>query len=191
MAITNQTQNTEKDTGTTKPVSFGVGVEVKVEKEEELDTLSVRQRAFLQNYLFNDEMRGNWTLAYAEAYGYDLNSIPDDDGVFDDEGKQTAPSSRTKAYNCCSAAASQLLRNFKIQEAKTAMLNEWMTEAIVDSKMFWHILYGKWEHSIQAIKEFNRLKGRITEKVDMSGNVEIQNFYSKILKRNDETLKQE
>ena len=69
-----------------------------------------------------------------------------------------APSTRTKAYNSCSNLASRLLRNVKIQDAKTKILNEAMTEAVVDSKMFWHILYGKGEHSIQAIKEFNRLK---------------------------------
>lgn len=77
-------------------------------------------------------------------------------------------SSRRKAYHSCGAAASRLLKNVKIQEAKTSILNAGMTEAVVDSKMFWHILYGKGEHSIQAIREFNRLKGRIKEKLELS-----------------------
>lgn len=191
MAITDQTPNTEKDTGTKKPVSFGVGAEIGIETEEVLETLTPRQRKFLENYLLNDEMRGNWAISYAEAYGHDLSTLPDDDEVRDDEWSIIVASSKTRAYNTCTVNASRLLRSAKIQEAKTTILNAGMTEAIVDSKMFWHILYGKGEHSIQAIKEFNRLKWRITEKVDMSGNVEIQNFYSKILKRNDETLKQE
>lgn len=59
MAITDQTPNTEKDTGTKKPVSFGVGAEIGIETEEVLETLTPRQRKFLENYLLNDEMRGN------------------------------------------------------------------------------------------------------------------------------------
>ena len=100
-------------------------------------------------------------------------------------------SSRRKAYHSCGAAASRLLKNVKIQEAKTSILNAGMTEAVVDSKMFWHILYGKGEHSIQAIREFNRLKGRIKEKLELSGDAAIQDFYSKILKRNDDSMKKE
>ncbi len=190
MAIGNQTPNTSKDTGT-KPVSFGVESEVKIERDEVLETLNPRQRKFLENYLLNDEMRGNATQSYLDAYGYDLMDYPDDDGVCDDEGKQVTRSSREKAYDMCATNASLLMRNHKIQEAKTAILNANMTEAIVDSKMFWHILYGKGEHSIQAIREFNRLKGRIKEKLELSGDAAIQDFYSKILKRNDDSMKKE
>lgn len=84
MAITNRTPNTDKDTGK-PPVSFGVGSEVKIETEEILEELTVKQRKFLENYLLNDEMRGNGTQSYAEAYGYDLDTFSDEDGVFDDE----------------------------------------------------------------------------------------------------------
>ena len=147
MAITNKTPNTEKDTGK-KPVSFDGGGEVSIDTEEILEELTVKQRKFLQNYILNDEMRGNGTLSYAEAYGYDLSTYPDDDGVYDDDGKQITPSSRTKAYNCCSNNASALLRNHRIQEAKTALLNKSMKEEIVDAEMFWLILYGKGEQKL-------------------------------------------
>ena len=190
MAITNQTPNTEKDTGK-KPVSFDGGVEIGIETEEVLETLTPRQRKFLENYLLNDEMRGNWVESYAEAYGYDFNTFKDDDAVYDDGWKQVALSSRQKAYQCCGAAASRLLKNVKIQEAKTAILNASMKEAIVDAEMFWLILYGKWEQKLWAIKEFNRLKGRIKDKMELSGDASIQAFYSQILKRNDESMKQE
>lgn len=84
MAIGNQTPNTSNDTGT-KPVSFGIGGEVTIEIEEVLEVLTPMQIRFLENYLLNDEMRGNGAISYADAYGYDLSNISDDDAVYNDE----------------------------------------------------------------------------------------------------------
>jgi hypothetical protein len=50
--------------------------------------LNVRQELFCMYYVMNDELRGNATLSYAEAYGYDLDDrekYPRDDAIYDDE----------------------------------------------------------------------------------------------------------
>lgn len=94
------------------------------DSEEVRDILSIKQENFLRFYIVNDELRGNATLSYAEAYGYDLDTL-DKTGKRDlKTGILLEPSEFTRAYNTCSQLASRLLRNVKVQRRRVEILNE-------------------------------------------------------------------
>ena len=81
--------------------------------------LNHRQALFCIYYTQIDSLRSNGTLSYAEAYGYDLDSLPDDDAVYSGKGKNRKlikKSTRRLAYDVCSAEASRMLRVPKIQD---------------------------------------------------------------------------
>lgn len=134
--------------------------------------LTVQQELFCHFYTINDDLRGNATHAYAEAYNFNLEDLPDDDAIYEefDEhtgkgvGKILEPSTRTKAISVCAANSSKLLRNPKIQDRKIEMLNSLLRDDYVDSKMA-HWIQSDREPatSIAAIREYNKLKKRIDD----------------------------
>lgn len=152
---------------------------VKNPKEKQL---SIQQELFCHFYTINDDLRGNATHSYAEAYGYKLDEMPNDDAVYEEydektgegKGKILEPSTRAKAINVCAAEASRLLRSPKIQDRKIEMLNSLLRDDYVDSRL------AKWiqddsepSTSIAAVREYNKLKQRIVEKVDLTSKGEI------------------
>lgn len=140
------------------------------------DILTPRQESFCQNYTQNYELFGNATLAYAESYGFDLEAQPKDDAVYEiNEAKEKVlveKSSYQKMYDMCSGSGSRLRRNAKIQERCRQLLNEFMNDQVIDARLTEIIINGRDEHSINAIKEYNKLKARITEKIDHTTNGE-------------------
>lgn len=125
--------------------------ETEWEKPDETTGLNPRQEKFVRLYTQNDELFGNATLSYAEAYGYNLDEMVGDE--------------RKKMYDSCSAQSSRLLRIDKIQKRKIELLNELLKNEIVDAKLAELIKGG----DMMAIREYNKLKGRITDKMDISG----------------------
>lgn len=156
------------------------------------DELNPKQEAFCRNYVLNDDLYGNRTLSYADAYGYDLDNEPKDDSIYElKDGSQVAKydldimsdeavkgsrlieeSSYQKMYDMCSQCGSRLSRNVKVQARCRELINEMADEAVVDSRLREIILRGKDQDSINAIKEFNKLKQRIVEKKDITSNGE-------------------
>lgn len=135
-------------------------------------TLSIQQELFCHFYVVNDELRGNATHAYAEAYGYKFDEMPYDDAIYEEydeetgegKGKMLEPSTRDKAINVCAAEASRLLRNPKIQDKKVELLNTLLKDDYVDSRLaYW--IQNKFEPatSIAAIREYNKLKKRVDD----------------------------
>ena len=113
----------------------------KAEQEQELE--NARQEVFCRFYAQNNELFGNGTNSYAEAYGYDLESLskediydatPDEDGNIM-QGEIIEESPYKKACNVCAVEASKLLRKPKIQERITVLRNEWLTDATVDGEL--------------------------------------------------------
>lgn len=134
--------------------------------------LTVQQELFCHFYTINDDLRGNATHAYAEAFGYKLDDMSDDDQVWEEydsetgrgHGKIIEKSTRAKAINACAVQASYLLRNHKIQKRKEEMLNTLLRDDYVDSRL------AKWIQddrepatSIAGIREYNKLKKRIDD----------------------------
>lgn len=130
---------------------------------KEVSRLSPQQESFCRYYTQNEQLFGNGTLCYAEAYGYKLDELDREDSVtqyLDGEeimkkdlnpftlgqekyNKYTAISSSNqriirestyaKAYNTCSVCASQLLRTPKIQARLQGIYLEMMDDDTIDS----------------------------------------------------------
>lgn len=132
---------------------------------------TLKQEKFCRLYTQNSELFGNGTLAYAEAYGYDLETL-DRTNEKDEKGKEIPGSSEfSRVYNMCSSSASRMLRNEKINELITKSLNELMKDEVVDAQLAKVIMQdNKLEAKMSGIKEYNNLKQRIIKKTDITSN---------------------
>lgn len=143
------------------------------------DNLNPQQEAFCQYYTQIRDTFGNATRAYAEAYGYDLDGAPDDDAIYetvDGKEKCVQESTYTRMEAVCASAGSRLLRNVKIDRRVKELLAAIPNETI-DARLNEIIIKGRDTDSINAIKELNKLRQRITEKVDVtSGGKTIAGF---------------
>lgn len=163
--------------------------------EETKDNLNEKQELFCRYYTQNNALFGNATLSYAEAYGFDLDTLDKDDGIWEFKDGTTMTvrdfnvfdlpaeeweslkhqdkrlikeSTYKNAYDNCSQSGSRLLRLVKINLRITELLNEIMTDEVIDARLTKIILHGKDSDSISAIKEYNALKARIIKKLDLS-----------------------
>ncbi len=157
-------------------------VKSKKQKKEPIGkVLNPRQEKFCRNYTQNDSMFGNATLSYADAYGYDLDSL-NSDPVYDEVWDETTgkavkqilqKSEYQKAYDICSKDGNRLLRNAKINDRIVKLLNEMMTEEQADSELMKTMKqtedYGA---KLAAIREYNKLKQRISNKLDLTSKGE-------------------
>lgn len=131
---------------------------LKQKKDE--DELTPQQELFCQLYASDREFFGNGTQAYIEAYDV-----------------------KPTGYNAASASASRLLSNAKI----TKRINEifeagGLNDAFVDKQLEFMITqFSDYKSKISAIKEYNALKQRITQKLDMkhSGTVSLVGLYER------------
>lgn len=157
------------------------------------EELTLKQELFCQYYVKNDALYGNATLAYAEAYGYDLENADRDDMEYEmwdgsimtghelhdynirqkdskdklDYIQMVKESTYTRMYNVCSVSSSKLLRNPKINQRVKDLLNEMLNDSDVDAELAKMIRDKKNDNAkIQAIKEYNKLKMRIVDRVD-------------------------
>jgi hypothetical protein len=139
--------------------------------------LKPQHELFCQLYVKNEELFGNGTLSYAEAYNYKLETLSHEE-TRDEGGELIEQSEYTKAYNVCSVQAHALLRMPKIQDRITILLNEMLKDHIVDAQLAKVILQDeKLEPKISAIREYNKIRQRITEKVDVtSGGERVTGF---------------
>lgn len=119
------------------------------------------------NLFVTKEFFGNGTEAYIEAYGIDL--------------------SRKGAYEGARASASRLLTNANILKYLDKLLdNEGLNDTFVDKQLLFILTQNAdFGAKIQAIKEYNKLRQRITDKIELKG--EVKNF---IIELTDETNSQ-
>lgn len=135
-------------------------------KEEQL---TLKQETFCQYYTKEGETFGNGTLSYSEAYNYDFASLDTRREIDEKNHEIEGTSERDKAINVCAAAASQLLRNFKIGDRIRDILASRMEDdKIVDAKLMSIVLKGNAGDAINAIKHRNDIKQRIVKKVDIT-----------------------
>lgn len=152
---------------------------VKQLKEKILSTLNPKQELFCHIYTQNTYLYGNGTLCYAQAYNIPLDSLPEDDAVYSDPDPETGIREKLKessyriAYDNCSAAASRLLRNAKINDKIKELLINSMTDSEVDSELI-HTIKQREDYSakMRAIAEYNKIKQRITQKADLTSKGE-------------------
>lgn len=134
--------------------------------------LNIRQALFCIYYTQNNELRGNGTHSYAEAYGYDFESLPDDNAIYIGKGKARKciqESTRTRAYNVCASEASKMLKNPKIQKYLYECLNALLQDNITDARLSEIINQrNDLSTSLAGIREYNRLHGRIVDKKSLT-----------------------
>jgi hypothetical protein len=131
--------------------------------------LNINQELFCRYYTQNSDLFGNATRSYAEAYNHLLHTLPDDDHHIDPETKKRVPSTRQRAENVCAVEGARLLRNPKVLARITTLLNELLTEEVVDAELLRVILQNdELAAKVRAIQEFNKLRQRITNKVDLT-----------------------
>lgn len=120
----------------------------KLKKEElkKLKDLRLKQEKFCKLYTTR-EFFGNGTMSYIEAYN---------------------PKHEGNWYQSAMASSSRLLRNVKICERINDLLEEkGMSDVFADKQLlFLMTQHDDFKNKLGAIREYNRLKQRITEKLD-------------------------
>jgi len=111
------------------------------------DKLHPLQRKFGKLYASEREFFGNGVQSYAEAYGIDL--------------------SKKRGYSTAKAAASRLLTNVNLLAYINELLEAVLNEAHVDKQLAFLITQNAdFSAKMAAIREFNALRKRITQKVE-------------------------
>lgn len=135
----------------------------------DIDKLNINQQRFCQLYALNSFLFGNATQCYARAYGYNLDSLSRQ-GVYsdpDEEGntEKVEDSPYEKALNICSVGGHDLLRIPKVNEYIKSLLQQIINDDDADAEIGWvmkqRVDLGP---KIQALKEYNRMKGRSVDK---------------------------
>lgn len=122
-------------------------------KEEIQEELNEKQKAFCELYASSEEFFANGVQAYLEVYDID----------------RTKPN----RYKTACVNASRLLSNAKVYNYINKILDdEWLNDNFVDKQLLFLIQQQdeKWV-KLQAIKEYNNLKQRITKKIEVSWEI--------------------
>ncbi len=163
-------------------------------KKKVIERLNPKQRLFCELYVKNSDLFGNATHCYAEAYNYKLDTLSEEAEYEEDEEgkrKKVKDSPYDLAYNLCSVEGARLLRNPRINDYVNTMLGSILTEEMVDKELSWVINQRKeLGPKIQAMKEFNKLKKRVIERVEISDVPVIESDREKAKKIISEYLKE-
>jgi phage terminase small subunit len=136
-----------------------------IEKTE----LTHKQKLFCEYYV-SKEFFGNGTQSYIKAYQVDLT--------------------KAGAYDVARSGASENLAKPYIYEYINDLLEQnGLNDAFVDKQLLFLISqHAEFGAKISAIKEYNKLKQRITDKVDhTTGGKEIRNWTIEPVKPTDES----
>lgn len=138
----------------------------------DLKVMNINHIRFCELYVRNKKLFGNGTLCYALAYGYDLESLsseavytePDENGI----KEKIEDSPLDKARKVCGVESNRLLGYPRVNEYINKLLRELMTEENADAELTW-VMNQREDLSpkIQALREFNKLKGRIIDKKEL------------------------
>lgn len=116
--------------------------------------LNLKQKLFCEYFASDKEFFGNGVQAYIEAYGIDI--------------------SKKGAYNVAKANANRLLTNADILKYIDELFEaHGLNDTFVDKQLEKLIIQdAEFGVKLQAIKEYNVLKQRITKKLDMTSGGE-------------------
>lgn len=119
------------------------------------ETLNPKQLAFCELYASDSSCFGNWVASYLEVYDIDK--------------------SKPNWYKTACQAASRLLSNVKVYSKINSLLEEQgLNDQFVDKQLLFLISQqSDLTNKVQAIKEYNKLKKRITDKIETDSKIEI------------------
>lgn len=123
----------------------------KIRKNKRKGLGNLRQEKFCQLYASDREFFGNGVESYLEVYNIDR--------------------SKKNWYKTACAATSQLLSNIKVIDRINEILDGGgLNDAFVDKQMLFLIRQHRdFNAKVAAIREYNKLKQRITEKMEHTG----------------------
>lgn len=141
------------------------------------DKLTLKQEMFCLYMVQLGDTFDNATLSYANAYGFDLDSM-NKENIYSEDGKTFLRESEYKiAYDYCSSSGWRLRRYEKINNRIIELLNQLKRDVVVDAQLMKIIVNGKKDSDkISAIKEYNSLEQRITKKLDLTTKGESLNI---------------
>ena len=123
--------------------------------------LTPKQELFCQYYTQHEATFGNATLSYAAAYNYDLGDIQ----IFDEAGNHIFSKQYQKKANVCAVEGHRNLRRPKVKARIDALLAQLLKDEIVDGQLAKVIMQdAKLESKVAAIREYNKVRGRIIDK---------------------------
>jgi hypothetical protein len=130
---------------------------------EDAKKLNPKQEQFCQLYATEKEFFGNGVETYLEVYDVD--------------------SSKPNWYKTACSAASRLLSNVKVIERINELLDEQgLNDAFVDKQLkFLLTQHADFSAKMNAIKEYNKLRQRITDKIDhnVKGSISLTDLFNK------------
>ena len=123
-----------------------------VKPQEEKIDLNEKQELFCKYYTSDREMFANGTQSYIEAYNIDVN--------------------KPGAYHSARSMASLLLTNVDILKRINQLLElGGLNDAFVDKQLEFVIMQNAdFSSKVSGIREYNKLKRRITEKLDVTSD---------------------
>lgn len=128
-----------------------------MEEKDKKTELNEKQKLFCINYASNRETFANGVQSYATAYNIDLD--------------------KPGGYNTARSNSYQLLTNTYILEYINELLDlEGLNDSYVDKQLLFVITQNADMGSkVAAMREYNKLKNRITDKLDVNikGNIDI------------------
>ena len=129
-------------------------------QETKKDKLNPRQERFCQLFATEKEFFGNGVQSYIEVYNIDT--------------------SKKDWYKTACAAASQILSNIKVSNRISDLLEEQgLNDNFVDKQLkFVLTQYADLGNKLGAIREYNKLKGRIKEGVTVNNTFSLSGLFN-------------
>lgn len=129
---------------------------------------NLNHEKFCQLYSSNKEFFGNGVQSYVEAYNINLQ--------------------KKGAYAAARANASQLLTKTNILKRIDELMDIYINDQVVDKELAFVILQkSELSSKVAAIREYNQLKQRIKNKLELTGNLEINQALDEIKQVIDES----
>ena len=122
------------------------------------DKLNLRQEMFCRLYTGGGEFFGKQVWSYIIAYKINIPIV---------DYKLLTPEQKVK-YDIASVNASVLIRNHKIKNRCDKLLDNLLKNEIVDRELVKVVMQSNdLSAKVQAIREYNKLKSRVTENINI------------------------
>lgn len=128
-------------------------------EENKVELLNPNEKMYCQLYFGGGEYFGNGVWSYIKAFNFDVPLLP----------ISFLKTKEKKKYNVARSGSSDLLAKPHIINEGNKILDSLFKEEIVDRELTKIIMQDKDKMSKNvAIREFNRLKSRVSDKIDLT-----------------------
>lgn len=136
-----------------------------IEDKDLEKSLTIKQALFCKCYVSTEEFFCNWVRSYAKAYNISLELEPN----------------KYKAVQTC---ATRLLTNVIINRYIHLLLETWISDAGIDKQLAMLCIQNEDKRiKLDAIKEVNKLRGRIIDRIsDVNDENPLEDFNSQVKK---------